>query len=129
LINKTFILITNLIHILLLGISCHQIICHRCHYHALNFHSKFKPRIPQILSTADCFFSCQDCLHGLGVLHYLKATTTTEFTLCLRKKTFATPYVSDTLTLGIINSQPVRHFAPHLSSATVLPWEITEHKK
>jgi len=46
-----------------------------------------------------------------------------------QEKTFATPYVSDTLTLGIINSQPVRHFAPHLSSATVLPWEITEHKK
>jgi len=36
--------------------------------------------------------------------------------------------------ISIVSSKSMRHrkmvsFPPHLSSATTLPWEITEHKK
>jgi len=41
-----------------------------------------------------------------------------------------------TLIFGIVSSQTMHlciserwfHFSPHLSSATALPWDITEHK-
>jgi len=61
------------------------------------------------------------------------------YTPCPNKKHVTTFYTITltmcpiTIIFGILSSQSMRHrkmfhFPPHLSSATTLPWEITEHK-